>query len=61
MNCPLCGLQAVKNGTDTLKDGTVVQTYLCRPCKKRFSERTGTPMSYLRTPAETVALAVKMR
>lgn len=61
MNCPYCKRLAVKNGLDRLKNGTVIQSYLCRTCGKRFNERTGTPMARLRTPKNTVAIALKMR
>lgn len=61
MNCPYCDNVAVKNGLDRLKDGTVIQGYRYRTCDKRFNERTGTPMTRLRTPKSTVAIALKMR
>ncbi len=61
MNCPDCGHSAVKNGKDHLQDGTVIQTYRCKACSKRFNQRTGTPMARLRTPTPTVSLALKMR
>jgi hypothetical protein len=38
-----------------------VQNYLCKGCGKRFNERTGTAMSMLRTPANVVSFALKMR
>ena len=62
MQCPYCESQAVvKNGKYNLKDGRAVQHHLCKDCGKRFSAKTGTPMSRLRTPAEVVAMALKMR
>ncbi|MGB3613956.1 MAG: IS1 family transposase, partial [Elainellaceae cyanobacterium] len=49
MRCPHCqSEETVKNGTATLKDGSVQQRYLCRRCNKRFNERTNTPMARLR-------------
>ena len=62
MDCPHCqSQQVVKNGTHRLQDGGTRQNYLCQTCRKRFSERTGTPMARLRTPTTTVSLAMKMR
>ena len=61
MNCPYCGGAAVKNGTNRLKDNTVIQGYRCKACGKRFNERTGTPMARLRTPTSMVAIAQKKR
>jgi transposase-like protein len=62
MDCPHCqSQQVVKNDTHRLQDGGARQNDLCRSCHKRFSERTGTPMARLRTPTETVSLALKMR
>jgi len=62
MECPYCHEQkVVKNGKHYHKDGTGIQDYQCKVCVKRFSERTGTPMSRLRTPANVVSLAIKMR
>lgn len=62
MECPHCQEQkVVKNGKDYHQDGKVVQNYQCKGCGKRFNERTGTPMSRLRTPANVVSLALKMR
>lgn len=51
----------VKNGTYGLQDGNRVQHYRCKECGKRFSDKTGTPISRLRTPATTVSIALKMR
>ena len=62
MNCVHCqSKRVVKNGTKALKTGQVVQNYLCNACGRRFNERTGTPMSRLRAPVETVELALKVR
>ena len=62
MKCPHCESQkVVKNGRYQLKDNSVIQHYLCKECKKRFSSKTGTPMARLRTAPEVVALALKMR
>jgi hypothetical protein len=51
----------IKNGNHHLRDGTSMQNYWCKSCRKRFSERTGTPMAQLRTSTSIVALALKMR
>jgi len=50
-----------KNGTKTLKSQEVLQRYLWQDCKRRFNERSGTPMAGLRTPVATVEMAVKAR
>lgn len=58
MNCIYCqSEQVVKNGTETLKTGQVLQQYLCKAYGRRFNERTGTPMAQLRTPVTTVEMA----
>ena len=51
----------VKNGSKVLKDGGHIQIYRCKSCHKRSNERTGTPMAKLRTSAQVVAYALKMR
>jgi transposase-like protein len=62
MECPHCQKQEIiKNGQHYHQDGKGIQDYLCKGCGKRFSERTGTPMSRMRTPANVVSLALKMR
>ncbi len=62
MNCPHCQSQKViKRGLDTRKDGTPWQRYRCQDCGKRFNDRTGTPMSRLRTPSSLVSFALNAR
>ena len=62
MNCVHCGSEKlVKNGTKTLQTNQVVQQYLCKDCGRRFNERTQTPMARLRTPLETVEMALNAR
>ena len=62
MECPHCQSQKiVKNGKDYHQDSKAIQNYLCKGCGKRFNERTGTAMSRLRTPANVVSFALKMR
>lgn len=62
MQCPHCqSSQVVKLGTKPLKDGTPIQRYRCKACRRVFNERTGTPMAGLRTSANEVGLALKMR
>ncbi len=62
MNCIDCQSgRVVKNGTRRLKTGQVVQNYLCNECGRRFNDRSGTPMAGLRTPVETVEMAIKVR
>jgi transposase-like protein len=60
--CPVCESTAVlRNGHRPYQDGTQVQNYRCKDCGKQFNERWGTPMYRLRTPIETVSMAMKMR
>jgi len=62
MNCPSCQSQnVVKNGTTTRQDHSVVQKYLCKACHRQFNERTGTPMSRLRTSSVLVGAALHAR
>lgn len=62
MHCPDCQSQkVVKNGRTKRQDGSVVQKYLCRACTKQFNDRTGTPMSRLRTPCVIVSAALNVR
>lgn len=51
----------MKNGRESLSDGTVLQRYRCQGCDKCFNDRTGTPMARLRTPSSVVATALKGR
>jgi transposase-like protein len=61
MNCVFCQSQLiVKNGKDQA-NGQKIQTYRCKECGRRFNERSGTPMARMRTPPETIALAMKVR
>ena len=62
MNCPHCNNDAaIKYGTKRLKDGSILQTYLCKTCTKRCNERTGSPIARLRTPVQIVSVGLKMR
>ena len=62
MECPHCRSQKVtKRGFDALQDGTLIQRYRCKDCRKRFNERTGTPMARLRTPSLVVSYAINAR
>lgn len=62
MKCVYCESdKVVRNGTKTLKTKQVVQKYLCNNCHRGFNERSGTPMKRLRTPIETVEMALKVR
>ena len=62
MRCPHCqSEQTVKNGTVTLQDQSLQQRYLCQGCRKRFNERTKTPMARLRTPSMVVSAALNVR
>lgn len=62
MKCPHCHSEkTVKNGKVKLQDQSVQQRYLCQECKKRFNERTSTPMARLRTPVSRVSAALNVR
>ncbi|MBW4490086.1 MAG: hypothetical protein KME12_20085 [Trichocoleus desertorum ATA4-8-CV12] len=62
MNCPTCQSQkVVKNGTTKRQDDSVVQKYLCKACNRQFNERSGTPMSRLRTSSVIVSAALNVR
>ena len=62
MNCPTCqSKNVVKNGTTKRHDNSVVQKYLCKACNRQFNERTGTPMSRLRTSSAIVGAALNVR
>lgn len=62
MDCPHCQSQhVVKNGRESLSDGTVLQRYRCKGCSQCFNDRTGTPMAHLRTPSSVVATALNGR
>lgn len=51
----------MKNGRELLSDGTVLQRYRCKGCRKCFNDRTGSPMARLRTPSSVVATALNGR
>jgi transposase-like protein len=62
IRCPHCQSEtAVKNGKVKLQDQSFQQRYLCQACKKRFNERTKTPMARLRTPVSLVSAAINVR
>lgn len=62
MNCPHChSPKTQKDDQRQLHTGQRVQGYRCTAGKKRFNERTGTPMSRLRTPQAVVEVALKAR
>jgi transposase-like protein len=62
MQCLHCqSEQVVKNGKTTLQDRSCIQKYLCKACGRQFNERSGTPMSRLRTPSTMVAAALNVR
>ena len=62
MKCPKCqSEQVARNGKTKLKDGSLIQKYLCGNCGKKFNERTGTVMARLRTPVELVTIAMNVR
>jgi len=46
-------------GTYTTAHGEVRQMYLCRVCRRPFSETAGTPFFGLKTPVQTVCIALQ--
>jgi IS1 family transposase len=46
-------------GTYTTASGEVRQMYLCKVCQRPFSETAGTPFFDLKTPIQTVCLALQ--
>jgi len=46
-------------GTYTTVHGEVRQMYLCKVCRKLFSETAGTPFFNLKTPTKTVCIALQ--
>jgi transposase-like protein len=61
MNCVYCESERiVKNGKEQAV-GQSIQVYRCKDCRRRFNERSGTPMARLRTDPAEIALAMKMR
>jgi transposase-like protein len=62
MNCPECrSEQSLKNGKARLQDHCCLQKYVCKVCGRQFNERTGTPMSRLRSLPESLSLALNVR
>ena len=59
MNCPHCRSTA----TSIRKHRTALGYHRlsCRPCRRRFNERTGTPFNDLQFPTDIVLLAVLWR
>jgi transposase-like protein len=61
MKCIYCKSErVVKNGKNQ-SVGKLIQRYLCRECGRRSNERSGTPIAKLKTPVETISLAMKAR
>jgi putative transposase len=59
MSCPYCKGDA----TQQLKRATALgyRIYRCRPCRRTFNERTGTPFHHLQVPTDVALLAVLWR
>ena len=59
MDCPHCRSTA----TSRRKHGTTLgyRRFSCKSCRRRFSERTGTPFNDLQFPTDIVLLAVPWR
>jgi transposase-like protein len=61
MNCVYCqSKRVVKKGKDQAV-GQIIQRYRCNHCGRRFNERSGTPIARLRTSAEVISLAMRVR
>lgn len=51
--CPRCGsIDTIGHGTFRLRDGSRRPRRLCRGCGRSFNPNTGTPLNYLKKPAE---------
>jgi transposase-like protein len=61
MNCTDCKSERVVRNGKKQSGGKSIQRYLCNECGRRFNERSGTLIARLRTPVETIAMAMKMR
>jgi transposase-like protein len=61
MNCTYCESERVVRNGKKQSGGKSIQRYLCNECGRRFNERSGTPIARLRTPVETIVMAMKMR
>ena len=59
VTCPGCG----SNQTARRRRRTSLgyRTFACRPCRRVFNERTGTPFNDLQYPTDIVLLAVLWR
>jgi transposase-like protein len=61
MKCVYCeSKRVVKNGKNQ-SVGKLIQRYLCRECGRRSNERSGTSIAKLKTPVETISLAMNVR
>jgi transposase-like protein len=59
MNCPYCAsIQTTERGKKTVLG---YQTFWRQQCKRKFSERSGTPFNYLEYPTIIVLLVVLYR
>ncbi len=59
MGCPYCQGDA----TQALERVTALgyRLYRCRPCRRTFNERTGTPFNHLQVPTDSALLVVLWR
>jgi len=59
MVCPYCQ----GNATQALERVTALgyRVYRCRPCRRTFNERTGTPFNHLQVPTDIALLVVLWR
>jgi len=56
MGCPYCQ----GNATQELQRATALgyRQYRCRPCRRTFNERAGTPFNHLQVPTDIALLVV---
>ena len=59
MTCPKCLSASISKRKHRTSLGH--RTFFCRACRRRFSERTGTPFNDLQFPTDVVLLAVLRR
>ncbi len=59
MGCPYC----LEDATQELDRVTALGYYLfrCRPCRRTFNERTGTPFNHLQVPTDIALFVVLWR
>ena len=59
MPCPYCQTNATQEVARTTALG--YRLFRCRPCRRTFNERTGTPFNHLQVPTDSALLVVHWR